>query len=154
MCMSNVTKNSPRSRHIEARLRLCRRKMPKISAHCGSTTSWFMAPTACGSQIAESWPSPSSKKIEREIEQLELALETCYWPWPGRDEVAHRRRVKGEPAPDDPLRPRCRRLHVSSDATRASARELDPGHAALTVAAICALVGEDVSELLGHDCKP
>jgi len=72
------------------------------------------------SQSCRSWPSASHRKsIEREIEQLELALERLATGRAEGDE-APIDEGQDEPAPDDPLRPRCVDVHVSRMRHRAS----------------------------------
>lgn len=92
---------------------------------------------------------PSSEKIAREIEQLQLALEDL--------EVAR-------PAPDDPTEPAATAATSEAPAERASPRRrgkpqiaettlrekivLDPGERCPTCGGALRLVGEDVSEIL------
>lgn len=91
----------------------------------------------------------SSEKIEREIEQLELALEDVLvsvaqsTPPPSDDDDSNE-----EPAAAVPAKPRpSRRPRVSADTPR-ERHELDPGSACPDCGGELRLVGEDVSEIL------
>ena len=96
----------------------------------------------------------SSEKIEREIEQLELALEDLMVataeaddtpPEKMRPRSRTRRRLR-RPRPRPPKKQR-RRPRVSKDTPR-ERRELDPGDACPDCGGDLRVVGEDVSELL------
>src|SRR5690554_4179419 len=84
----------------------------------------------------------SSEKVEREIEQLELALEDLLVAVAEEDEAPI---DEGQAAPSAPA-PR-RRPRVS-DATPRERRELDPGACCPDCGGDLRVVGEDVSELL------
>src|SRR5690606_26516238 len=84
----------------------------------------------------------SSEKVEREIEQLELALEDLLVAVAEEDEAPI---DEGQDAPSAPA-PR-RRPRVS-DATPRERRELDPGACCPDCGGDLRVVGEDVSELL------
>ena len=79
----------------------------------------------------------SSEEIEREIEQLELALEDLLVAVAEDDETSIDR-GQDELSPEEPSAPALRRRPRVSDATLRERRELDPAHAAPTVVAICA----------------
>lgn len=79
----------------------------------------------------------SSEKIEREIEQLELALEDLLVAV-AEDDDAPINEGPDEPAPEAlPMRPRCAVARVSRMRPRASVANWTPVPAALTVAVIC-----------------
>ena len=89
----------------------------------------------------------SSEKIEREIEQLELALEDLLVAVAeGDDEPINEGR--DEPATEAPSAPVLRRRPRVSDATPRDRRELDPGTCCPDCGGDLRVVGEDVSELL------
>ena len=89
----------------------------------------------------------SSEKIEREIEQLELALEDLLVAVAeGDDEPINEGR--DEPATEAPSAPVLRRRPRVSDATPRERRELDPGTCCPDCGGDLRVVGEDVSELL------
>jgi len=89
----------------------------------------------------------SSEKIEREIEQLELALEDLLVAVAEGDDglidEGH-----DEPSPDTADAPALRRRPRVSDATPRERRELDPGTCCPDCGGDLRVVGEDVSELL------
>jgi transposase len=89
----------------------------------------------------------SSEKIEREIEQLQLALEDLLVAVAEGDEdlldEGH-----DEPSPDAADAPALRRRPRVSDATTRERRELDPGSCCPDCGGDLRVVGEDVSELL------
>jgi transposase len=87
----------------------------------------------------------SSERIEREIEQLELALEDLQVAIAEADTGQH---SEEEAAPDTsgPKKPR-RRPRVSQNTPR-ERRELDPGDTCPDCGGTLRVVGEDVSELL------
>ncbi len=96
----------------------------------------------------------SSEKIEREIEQLELALEDLRVATaeaddtpPEEDEALDEGPVPAEEAEASPEKTRRRRPRVSGDTPR-ERRELDPGDACPDCGGDLRVVGEDVSELL------
>ena len=89
----------------------------------------------------------SSEKIEREIEQLELALEDLLVAVAeGDDDLIDE--GQNEPATDEPAVPKLRRRPRVSDATPRERRELDPGTCCPDCGGDLRVVGEDVSELL------
>lgn len=89
----------------------------------------------------------SSEKIEREIEQLELALEDLLVAVAeGDDELIDE--GQNEPATDETAVPKLRRRPRVSDATPRERRELDPGTCCPDCGGDLRVVGEDVSELL------
>jgi len=92
----------------------------------------------------------SSEKIEREIAQLELALEDLLIA-SAEHETATVEELEDDPAcvPDETsqTRPLRRRPRVSENAVR-ERRELDPGHCCPACGGELRLVGEDVSEIL------
>ena len=89
----------------------------------------------------------SSEKIEREIEQLELALEDLLVAVAeGDDEPINE--GWDEPATEAPSAPVLRRRPRVSDATPRERRELDPGTCCPDCGGDLRVVGEDVSELL------
>jgi transposase len=89
----------------------------------------------------------SSEKIEREIEQLELALEDLLLAVAEGDE-APIDEGHNEPAAGDLSAPALRRRPRVSDATPRERRELDPGTCCADCGGDLRVVGEDVSELL------
>jgi transposase len=89
----------------------------------------------------------SSEKIEREIEQLELALEDLLLAVAEGDE-APINEGHNEPAAGDLSAPALRRRPRVSDATPRERRELDPGTCCADCGGDLRVVGEDVSELL------
>ena len=89
----------------------------------------------------------SSEKIEREIEQLELAREDLLLAVAEGDE-APIDEGQDEPAADNPSAPALRRRPRVSDATPRERRELDPGTCCADCGGDLRVVGEDVSELL------
>lgn len=89
----------------------------------------------------------SSEKIEREIEQLELALEDLLVAVAeGDDDLIDE--GQNEPATDETAAPKLRRRPRVSDATPRERRELDPGTCCPDCGGDLRVVGEDVSELL------
>ena len=89
----------------------------------------------------------SSEKIEREIEQLELALEDLLVTV-AEDDDAPIDEGQDEPIPEEPSAPALRRRPRVSDATLRERRELDPGTCCPDCGGDLRVVGEDVSELL------
>jgi len=89
----------------------------------------------------------SSEKIEREIEQLELALEDLLVAVAEEDD-APIDEGQNEPSPEKPSAPVLRRRPRVSDATPRERRELDPGTCCPDCGGDLRVVGEDVSELL------
>ena len=89
----------------------------------------------------------SSEKIEREIEQLELALEDLLVAVAEEDD-APIDEGQSEPSPEKPSAPVLRRRPRVSDATLRERRELDPGTCCPDCGGDLRVVGEDVSELL------
>lgn len=91
----------------------------------------------------------SSEKIEREIEQLELALEDLLVAVAEADTVPYDEdgTVEAQPSPENGQSKPRRRPRVS-DATPRERRELDPGHDCPDCGGDLRVVGEDVSELL------
>ncbi|PVH27357.1 IS66 family transposase [Pararhodobacter oceanensis] len=89
----------------------------------------------------------SSEKIEREIEQLELALEDLLVAVAeGDDDLIDE--GQGEPEPHEVSAPTLRRRPRVSEATPRERRELDPGTCCPDCGGDQRVVGEDVSELL------
>uniref|UniRef100_UPI0025BCBA11 IS66 family transposase n=1 Tax=Marivita sp. TaxID=2003365 RepID=UPI0025BCBA11 len=91
--------------------------------------------------------SKSSEKIEREIEQLELALEDLLVAV-AEDDEAPIDEGPDEPSPEAADAPTLRRRPRVSDATPRERRELDPGACCPDCGGDLRVVGEDVSELL------
>ena len=89
----------------------------------------------------------SSEKIEREIEQLELALEDLLVAVAENND-APIDEGQDEPAVDEPTAPALRRRPRVSDSTPRERRELDPGACCPDCGGDLRVVGEDVSELL------
>lgn len=89
----------------------------------------------------------SSEKIEREIEQLELALEDLLVAV-AEDDEALIDDGPDEPSPEAADAPALRRRPRVSDATPRERRELDPGACCPDCGGDLRVVGEDVSELL------
>ena len=89
----------------------------------------------------------SSEKIEREIEQLELALEDLPVAVAEEDDAPIDEGVS-EPGVDEPSAPTLRRRPRVSDATLRERRELDPGTCCPDCGGDLCVVGEDVSALL------
>jgi len=89
----------------------------------------------------------SSEKIEREIEQLELALEDLLIAVAEEDD-APIDEGQDEPSPEAADAPALRRRPRVSDTTRRERRELDPGTCCPDCGGDLRVVGEDVSELL------
>lgn len=89
----------------------------------------------------------SSEKIEREIEQLELALEDLLVAVAEEDDVLIDE-GQDEPAPKEMSAPTLRRRPRVSDATPRERRELDPGTCCPDCGGDLRVAGEDVSELL------
>jgi len=91
----------------------------------------------------------SSEKIEREIEQLELALEDLLVAVAeDEDDDAPIEEGPDEPSPEVGDAPALRRRPRVSDATLRERRELDPGTCCPDCGGDLRVVGEDVSELL------
>jgi transposase len=88
-----------------------------------------------------------SEKIEREIEQLELALEDLLVAV-AEDDEALIDEGPGKPSPGAGDAPALRRRPRVSDATLRERRELDPGACCPDCGGDLRVVGEDVSELL------
>ena len=89
----------------------------------------------------------SSEKIEREIEQLELALEDLLVAVAEKDDTPIDEGLD-EPASEEASAPVLRRRPRVSDATPRERRELDPGACCPDCGGDLRVVGEDVSELL------
>jgi transposase len=89
----------------------------------------------------------SSEKIEREIEQLELALEDLLVAVAEEDD-APIDEGRDEPSPEAADAPALRRRPRVSDTTPRERRELDPGTCCPDCGGDLRVVGEDVSELL------
>lgn len=91
----------------------------------------------------------SSEKIQREIEQLEFALEDVLVSVAGQDLMAGEQDEEpAAEAADSGFRPRpSRRPRVSADTPR-ERRELDPGSTCPDCGGELRLVGEDVSEII------
>jgi transposase len=89
----------------------------------------------------------SSEKIEREIEQLELALEDLLVAVAECDEGPIDE-APDEPSQEQPSAPALRRRPRVSDETLRERRELDPGTCCPDCGGDLRVVGEDVSELL------
>ena len=89
----------------------------------------------------------SSEKIEREIEQLELALEDLLVAVAEGDDALINE-GQDEPPPDTADTPALRRRPRVSNATPRERRELDPGTCCPDCGGDLRVVGEDVSELL------
>jgi transposase len=89
----------------------------------------------------------SSEKIERDIEQLELALEDLLVAVAECDE-APIDEAQDEPSPEQRSAPALRRRPRVSDETLRERRELDPGTCCPDCGGDLRVVGEDVSELL------
>tara|TARA_R110002110_G_scaffold169787_2_gene371689 strand:- start:5072 stop:5809 length:738 start_codon:yes stop_codon:yes gene_type:complete len=89
----------------------------------------------------------SSEKVEREIEQLELALEDLLVAVAEKDESPIDEGLD-EPASEEASAPVLRRRPRVSDATPRERRELDPGACCPDCGGDLRVVGEDVSELL------
>ncbi len=91
----------------------------------------------------------SSEKIEREIEQLELALEDLLVAVVEVDTAPHNEdgTVEVQPSPEKGQSKPRRRPRVSDDTPR-ERRELDPGYDCPDCGGDLRVVGEDVSELL------
>ena len=89
----------------------------------------------------------SSEKVEREIEQLELALEDLLIAV-AEDDVAQIDEGLDEPSLEAAEVPALRRRPRVSDATPRERRELDPGSCCPDCGGDLRIVGEDVSELL------
>ena len=89
----------------------------------------------------------SSEKIEREIEQLELALEDLLVAV-AEDDDAPIDEGQNDPSPEEPSAPALRRRPRVSDTTLRERRELDPGTCCPDCGGDLRVVGEDVSELL------
>jgi transposase len=91
----------------------------------------------------------SSERIEREIEQLELALEDLQVAMAEADETPHDESDETEAAPSaGPERKKPRRRPRVSEGTPRERRELDPGETCPDCGGALRIVGEDVSELL------
>lgn len=89
----------------------------------------------------------SSEKIEREIEQLELALEDLLLAVAEEDD-APIDEGQDEPSPEKSAAPALRRRPRVSNETLRERRELDPGTCCPDCGGDLRVVGEDVSELL------
>ena len=94
----------------------------------------------------------SSEKIEREIEQLELALEDLLVAVAEEDEAAIDE-GQDELAADEPSAPVLRRRPRVSDTTLRERRELDPGTCCPDCGGDLRVVGEDV-RIARYDCCP
>ena len=88
----------------------------------------------------------SSEKIEREIEQLELALDLLVAV--AEEDDAPINEGQDEPSPEAADAPALRRRPRVSDTTPRERRELDPGTCCPDCGGDLRVVGEDVSELL------
>jgi len=91
--------------------------------------------------------SKSSEKIEREFEQLELALEDLLVAV-AEDDDAPINEGQDEPSPEAADAPTLRRRPRVSDAIPRERHELDPGACCPDCGGDLRVVGEDVSELL------
>ena len=89
----------------------------------------------------------SSEKVEREIAQLELALEVLLVAVAESD-AAPIDEGLDEPAPEEASAPALRRRPRISDTTRRERRELDPGTCCPDCGGDLRIEGDDVSELL------
>jgi transposase len=89
----------------------------------------------------------SSEKVEREIEQLELALEDLLVAVAEKDDAPIDEGLD-EPVPEEASAPVVRRRPRVSYATPRERRELDPGACCTDCGGDLRVVGEDVSELL------
>jgi transposase len=89
----------------------------------------------------------SSEKVEREIEQLELALEDLLVAVAEMDDAPIDEGLD-EPAPEEASAPTLRCRPRVSDTTPRERRELDPGTFCPDCGGDLCIVGEDVSELL------
>ena len=87
-----------------------------------------------------------SEKVEREIEQLELALEDLLVAVAEADTSPHDE-AEAQPSPEKGQSKPRRRPRVSDDTPR-ERREFDPGHDCPDCGGDLRVVGEDVSELL------
>ncbi len=95
----------------------------------------------------------SSEKIEREIEQLEPALDDLLIAVAEVDE-APIDEGQDEPSPEAPSAPALRRRPRVSDGTLRERREFDPGTCCPDCGVDLGVVGEDVSELLDMAWSP
>ena len=129
--------------------------MPKYRPPCVCMTNLFRrraesAPLARRLRIAKLQKlafGKTSEKIEREVEQLELALEDLSVAVAeGGDDLIDE--GQNEPAADATAVPKLRRRPRVSDATPRERRELDPGTCCPDCGGDLRVVGEDVSELL------
>ena len=94
----------------------------------------------------------SSEKVEREIEQLELALEDLLVAVAEKDESPIDEGLD-EPASEEASAPVRRRRPRVSDATLRERRELDPGACCPDCGGDLRVVGEDVSEIGRASCR-
>ena len=90
----------------------------------------------------------SSEKIEREIEQLELALEDLLIAAAESTDPVDESASDDAPATGDAVERKPRRRPRVSDATPRERRDLDPGTCCPDCGGDLRLVGEDVSEIL------
>ena len=146
--MSNVTQNLPDDPAIlKAMIAALQAENAKISATLRVHDQLVQALRLRIAKLQKLAFGKSSEKIEREIEQLELALEDLLLAVAEGDE-APIDEGQDEPAPDDPSAPALRRRPRVSDATPRERRELDPGTCCADCGGDLRVVGEDVSELL------
>ncbi len=90
----------------------------------------------------------SSEKVEREIEQLELALEDLLIAAAESTTAPAEDAADDTSANDETSERKPRRRPRVSDATPRERRELDPGSCCPDCGGALRLVGEDVSEML------
>lgn len=146
--MSNAAENLPDDPAVlKAMIAALQAENAKISATLRAHDQLVQALRLRIAKLQKQAFGKSSEKIEREIEQLELALEDLLVavaesddePTPeGEEETAEE--VSFAPAP--------RRRPRVSDATPRERRELDPGSCCPDCGGDLRVVGEDVSELL------
>ncbi|MEH6834599.1 IS66 family transposase [Falsihalocynthiibacter arcticus] len=146
--MSNLTENLPDDPAIlKVMIAELQAENAKISATLRVHDQLVQALRLRIAKLQKQAFGKSSEKIEREIEQLELALEDLLVAVAEGDE-APIDEGHDEPAVDAPTAPALRRRPRVSDTTLRERRELDPGTCCPDCGGDLRVVGEDVSELL------
>ena len=149
--MSNATENLPDDpASLKAMIAALRAENAKMSATLQAHDQLIQSLRLRIARLKKQVFGKSSEKIEREIQQLELALEDLLiataesdaGPINEADEAA-----PGTPVASVPEKIMRRRPRVSEKAVR-ERRELDPGACCPACGGELRLVGEDVSEIL------
>ena len=146
--MSNLTENLPNDPAVlKVMIAKLQAENAKISATLRVHDQLIQALRLRIAKLQKQAFGKSSEKIEREIEQLELALEDLLVAVAEEDDVPIDE-GQDEPTADEPSAPALRRRPRVSDATLRERRELDPVTCCPDCGGDLRVVGEDVSELL------